>query len=162
MENGGIIMKITKKQLVVGIVSIAIFVCSLALMLLDVFVPLNIWTHPVLTFLFALFVGFGVLTFVLAILNRLPWYFFLSAILLGLALLYVLLQYVKIWIALIIVIVFIAIVPIISFIVAGNKTEDIALNKSSEYKDYYQRKAEKEKAEIEKEKEELPEIKSFK
>ena len=45
---------------------------------------------------------------------------------------------------------------------AGNHTEEIALNKSPDYKNYEQRKAEREKAEAESEPEQLPEIKSFK
>ena len=43
----------------------------------------------------------------------------------------------------------------------GSQTENVALNNSPEYKTYEERKAEEENAKTE-EKEELPEIKSFK
>ena len=47
---------------------------------------------------------------------------------------------------------------IFSLIIAGNKTEDIALNKSSDYKNYKERKLPKSQSQEEK----LPELKSFK
>ena len=55
-----------------------------------------------------------------------------------------------------------AIFAIVSIIICGNQTENIALNKSSNYKDYKQRKVEKEESEKEKGKEEIPTLKSFK
>ncbi len=155
-------MKITKKQFFISILSILIFLSSLALMFCDIFIPLNIWTHPVLTFIFALFVGFGLMTFVLGVIKGTPWYFFLSAVLIGLSGFYVLIQYLKFWIALIILFVFLAIMPVVSIIFSGNKTESIALNKSPDYKNYHERKAEKSTKEKEEPEEELPEIKSFK
>lgn len=155
-------MKNTKKQFFISVLSILIFLSSLALMLCDIFIPLNIWTHPVLTFVFALFVGFGIMTFAFGIVKGSPWYFFLSAVLIGLSGFYVLIQYLKLWIALIILFVFLAIMPIISIIFSGNKTENIALNKSPDYKNYHERKAEKTAKEKEELDEELPEIKSFK
>ena len=45
--------------------------------------------------------------------------------------------------------------------VAGNQTEEISLNKSPDYKNYKERKAEKQANEVET-KEELPTLKSFK
>ncbi len=155
-------MKITKKQLILSIASIAILLISLAVMLCDFLVPLNIWIFPVLTFLFCLFIGFGIMSLILGFYYRSPWYFFLSAILLGLALFYAVIQYVTWWICLVVLLVLWAIVAIVSYMSSGNKTEDIALNKSPEYKNYNQRKAEKLKAEAEKEPDEMPEIKSFK
>ncbi len=155
-------MKIKGKRLALALVSIAVLVVSLTIMLLDIFVPLAFWTHPVLNFLFCLFVGFGVICMGLGFSQTSPWYFFLSSILLGLALIYALMQYILWWIGLIIVGVVWGIFAVLSFIVAGNKTEDIALNKSPDYKTYEQRKAEKEAAEANKETEKLPEIKSFK
>ena len=71
-------------------------------------------------------------------------------------------QYIIWWVALVILVVTVMIFPVISIIVCGNKTEDIALNKSEDYKNYEQRKAEKEAEEAAKEPEPLPEIKSFK
>ena len=49
----------------------------------------------------------------------------------------------------------------LSFIIAGNKTEDIALNNHIEYKNYKQRKEEKIKLEQEEEKIKVPKIKSY-
>lgn len=46
--------------------------------------------------------------------------------------------------------------------VAGNQTEEISLNKSPDYKNYQERKAEKLAKEEEKVEEELPTLKSFK
>lgn len=155
-------MKITKKQLAVTLIGIAILVVSLVVTLLDALIPLNIWVHPALTFLFCVFVGFGVLLSVLGFTHKSVFYFFLSSVLLGLALVYALSNYIEWWIGLIVVVVVWAIFGCVSFIANGNKTEDIALNKSPDYKDYKQRKAEKEAAEQAEEKKELPEIKSFK
>ena len=53
-------MKLTKNQLTVAICSVAILLISLTVLLLDVFVPLNFWTHPALNFLFVLFLGYGI------------------------------------------------------------------------------------------------------
>ena len=155
-------MKIKGKQLALAVTSIIVLIVSLTVMLLDIFVPLAFWTHPVLNFLFCMFVGFGVICMGLGFSKTSPWYFFLSSILLGLALIYALMQYILWWIGLIIVGVIWCIFAVLSFIVAGNKTEDIALNKSPDYKTYEQRKAEKEEQEANKEPEKLPEIKSFK
>lgn len=150
------------KRLVIGLTSIVILIASLTVMLLDIFIPLKLWTHPVLNLLFCMFIGFGVLSLTLAIKSKSPWYFFLSAILLGLSIFYVLMQYVKWWIALIVLVLMLVIVAIVSVIIAGNKTEDIALNKSKDYKDYEQRREEKLAKEKEERPVELPEIKSFK
>ena len=90
--------------------------------------------------------------------------FFLSSILLGLAFVYAFCCSVpeQWWISLIVVAVIWLIFAILSIMSAGNHTEEIALNKSPDYKNYEQRKAEREKAEAESEPEQLPEIKSFK
>ncbi len=156
-------MKITRKQLAYGIVSIVILIAALTLTLCDALIPLNIWVHPVLTFLFALFVGFGLMCLVLGIAKKSAWYLFLAAILLGLSLFYALIHYIKWWLVLIILVVLWLIVSIFCFLIATHKTESIALNKSSDYKNYVQRKEEKAAADKESaEKEELPQIKSFK
>lgn len=154
----------SKKNLLSGIVAVCILVLSLVFTLLDALIPLNIWTHPALNFLFCIFLGFGVMTLVFAFKKESAWFFFLSAVLLGLAFFYVLMQYILWWIALIVLVVVLVIFAVVSFIVAGSQTENIALNKSSEYKTFEERKAE----EIERLKNEentekpLPQIKSFK
>lgn len=155
-------MKITKKQFAVAIISMAILIVSLAITLADALVPLNFWIHPVLTFFFCAFVGFGILLIALGFIKSSPWYFFLSSILIGLALFYAMAQYLEWWLGLIIVGVIWIILATLSIISAGNGTEDIALNKSSDYKTYQERVEEKKKLEEQKPKEELPEIKSFK
>ena len=154
-------MKISKNKMLICVISLAIILVSLAMLLLDVFIPLDLWTHPVLTFLFCLFLGFGILTLALGIKNKSAWFMFISCILLGLSVLYVLLHYVFWWLSLIIVVVLCSIFAVISFMRSGSKTE-FALNENPEYKNYEQRKAEKEQVESEKELEKLPEIKSFK
>ncbi len=155
-------MKVKKSKLFVVIASLIVLVASLVVMLCDALIPLNFWVHPALNFVFCLFVGFGVICMVLGFVKVSPWHFFLSAILLGLALIYALSQYIVWWIGLIIVAVIWAIFAILSFLIGGGKTEDIALNKSPNYKTYDQRKSEKEKQNAVNTSKELPEIKSFK
>lgn len=157
-------MKLSNKQLSISIASIAILVVSFAVMLLDAIIPLNIWLHPILTFLFCNFIGFGIICLILGFSKKSPWYFFISAILIGLAFVYAFAcsapEYW--WISVVAVVVIWIIFAVLSFMVSGNQTEDIAINKSSSYKNYEQRKIEREKAESKKEEKSLPEIKSFK
>lgn len=158
-------MKISKKQLYLSLISLAILIVSLVLTLCNALIPWNIWGgesfRKILFFVFCIFVGFGILCAFIAGAEKSPWYFFISAILIGLALLYALLAYIPWYLDIIIFVCLLAVVSILSFIVAGRETEDIALNKSSDYKNYEQRKEEKEKLESKEEKE-LPKIKSFK
>lgn len=147
-----------KQNKIFLIVSLLILVCSLAFLLLNQFTFKDFLVHPILNFLLFNAVCFGVLAIVLAIKGKSPWYFFLSGILFGLSVLYVLLDQVDPWwIALITLFVLFGVFALLSYIVCGNKTEDIALNKSDDYKNYKER--EKEKVE---EKEEIPVLKSFK
>ena len=150
------------KKLIIPVLSVAVLIISLAIMLCDIFIPLNFWTHPVLNFLFCLAIGFGVMCMGLGFARSSVWYFFLSAVLIGLALIYALLQYILWWIGVIVVCVVLIIFSILSIISAGYKTEEIAINKSPKYKNYFQRKEEKEQKEAQAEPEKLPEIKSFK
>ena len=160
---GEVIMKLTKNQFIVAICSVAILLISLTVLLLDVFVPLNFWTHPVLNFLFMLSIGYGVMCLVIGIVKRSSANLFLSAILLGLALLYAFTNLIgKFWVAIIIDIVVFAIIFIAIFMLGANKTESIALNEAEDYKNYKERQKEKAEEEKNKEEEKLPEIKSFK
>ena len=152
-------MKATKNQILVGILSILVLLGSLAVMLCDILIPLNFWSNPVLNFFFCLAVGFGLISLIIGIIKRSSWYLFIGAFLLGLALIYLLAQYIKWWIGLIIVAVLWVVIAIISFMLGANKTE-FAINDSPDYKDYKTRKAKK--LENEEQVEELPEIKSFK
>ncbi len=154
-------MKKTGKILL-SLLSIAILVGATVFLVLNCILPLDVWTHPALNFFFIIFAGFGLMTLVLAIKFKSPLYFLISAFLLGGAIFYLVAQYIYWWLGLIIMIIIWGIFPIISYMIAGNKTEDIALNKSEDYKDYKERRAEKEELEKAQEPEELPEIKSFK
>ena len=62
-----------KRNLLLGIIAIVIVVAALAFTLLDALIPLNIWTHPVLNFLFCILLGFGIMTFVFAFRKESPW-----------------------------------------------------------------------------------------
>lgn len=155
-------MKNSKGKTISYCVSIAILLASLIVMICDWAIPLNLWTHPILNFFAVLFFGFSILCLVLGILKKSPWYFFLFATLISLVAFYVIIQYVVWWIALIVALVDCLIIALLSLIVAGNRTENIALNNDPEYKDYKTRKAEKEAMEQNAEPEKLPEIKSFK
>ncbi len=151
-------MKITRKQLGVCLASIAVILISLAVMLCDFILPLNLWTHPVLTFIFSLSVGFAIIAIILGIINKSTWYFFLSCFCVAFAVIYPFAHYSFWWIGLIIVVVMCLVLGIFGFMI-GHKP--IALNESPDYKNYIEREQEKEK-EVELKKEELPEIKSFK
>lgn len=153
--------KITSK-LVALYISIGIFVIALAFMICDWAIPISLLYHPVLNFVSIIFIGFGIMALIYGFKRKVPFYFFLSALLLGLVVFYVLFYYLVWWIGLIAFVVISFIISIFSFIVVGNKTEEIALNKSPEYKNYKERQAEKDAIEASKDAEELPEIKSFK
>ena len=154
-------MKNTKSKMCIGVIAIAILVASLVVALLDAIIPLNFWTHTALNFFFCAFLGFGVLSLTFGIKKKASWFVFFGAILLGLAIFYALFQYLVWWLALIAVIVLWGILVTIGYVVLGNKIEDVDNNKP-EYKNYEQRRAEKLEAENNAEKEDLPEIKSFK
>lgn len=150
----------SKTSLIYGICSLVVVLLSFAFALLDAIIPLDIWVHPILNFLFGIFFGFGVMAFIMAILKKSAWFFFVSSILLGLAAIYVLIGFSVVWWACIIsVIVLLAVFAILSVMIAGNMTESVALNNSPDYKTFEQRKAEEKE---EKEEKPLPELKSFK
>ena len=154
-------MKNTNTRKILSLISILIVLASTALMFVDIFTDFTFGFHPALTFLFVLLAGFGIMSLSLGITRKSPAYFFLSSLLLGLALLYVFIIYVKAW-WLIIILMFVvwSLMAILSLMRNGNRTEDIALNKDENYKNYQQRKAEK--ALQEEKEEKIPEIKSFK
>ena len=156
-------MKLSGKQKIFAVISIIIACLSFCLMILDWAIPLNIWIHPILTFVFANFLGFGILLYATALIKRCPAYLFVAAMLLGLAILYILMCIGLAWFyALIAFIVVLFITFVIDYLVVGGFKTEHADNKSHHYKNYKQRIAEKEEQEKNIEKEELPEIKSFK
>ena len=154
-------MKRLGKNIHLYITSLCIVLASLVVMILDYAIPLNLWFHPALNFLFCVFTGFGVFCIVLGITKKMPWYFFLSSGQLVLSLIYLLIFYkVEAFIIVISAVVLCVVICLSSLIVCGNKTEEIALNNSDDYKNYKERKAENNAVITEEEK--LPEIKSFK
>jgi predicted membrane protein len=155
-------MKKSVKNTLNYVVSIIILLVSLTITLCDaLIIDFDLWVHPILTFLFFVASQLGLFVLVKGVNNKSPWQFFLSCGLLSLALLYVLIQYVFVWLAIVIVIVFVGVMALLSLAVCGNKTENIALNKDPEYKDYKTRMAEKKAQEDNEVKEEVK-IKSFK
>lgn len=156
-------MKKFGKNTLLYVISLCVFVVALVVAIVDFAVPLNLWIHPLLNFLFFIALGFGIMCVALGFMKKSPWYFFLSSVLLAISLVYILISYKVVWyIVLISAVALLLVIMSLSFIIAGNQTEDIALNKSEDYKNYEQRKAEKEQAAAIEEKEELPQIKSFK
>ncbi len=155
-------MKKSLKNNLDYVVSILTLLISLAITVCDAVIEgFDFWTHPILNFLFFVATLYGVYVLIKGIFTRNPWQFFISGILLSLALLYALLHYLFIWLTLVILFCFIAIIALTSLAVCGNKTENIAKNKSPDYKDYKTRMAEKNKQENEETHEEVV-IKSFK
>ena len=162
-------MNKSKKNLVVGIISILILLIALAFAIINGVQPVDIWgnTKPitffthVLDFFFVAFLGFGVMCTVFGFSKKSPWFIFIATCLISLSLVYLFIHFAFWWLMFVVIFVFVAIMVILSIMVCGNKTEQ-ALNKDSEYKNYNQRRAEKLEQEKNLPKEELPEIKSFK
>lgn len=158
----GACMKKSLKNNLNYVVSIIILLVSLAITLCDALIDgFDFWTHPILNFLFLVSTLYGFFVLIKGFFTKNPWEFFIAGILLSLSLLYVLLHYTFVWLTLLILFCFIAGIALTSLAVCGNKTENIALNKNEDYKDYKTRMAEKNKQEDEEVKEEVV-IKSFK
>lgn len=153
-------MEKSKKKLLITVLSVAIVLLSLAFCIIDATSSIDVWTHPVLNFLFGLFVGFGALSYFQAFSAKSTMYAFIGTLLVSLAVLYATIQYVPWWGALICAVAFAICMTIISYAVFGNKLEQ-ADNSSPDYKNYIERR-EEEKSQEQEEKIELPEIKSFK
>ncbi len=153
-------MSVKKNRVINGVISIVILLVSLAVMIIDFAVPtVNIFIHPVLTFLMCLCIGFGILHLCLGVVNKSAFYTFLGAIWLGLAIFYVLICLLNWWIALISVVVFWLIMGSLNTIINGNSADDSAMNKDGDdYKTYQERKEEV----TEENGKEVPELKSFK
>ncbi|MCQ2387327.1 MAG: hypothetical protein MJ066_02645 [Clostridia bacterium] len=156
-------MKNSKIDVYLKISYAVVLALSLIMAILDAVVPLNIWIHPIMTFLFFIFAGFGVVFYVSGFLKRSPYNFFLGAFFISLAIIYAFCcSFDRLWWLIFIVIpVLLALTAIISNLFNGNITE-YADNDSDDYKNYQERKAEEEKKEEKEIKKELPELKSFK
>ena len=141
--------------------SLVIVLLSSLLTVLDFVIPFNLFIHPLLNLIFFIFIGFFVFLLVLGIIKKSPWFIFVSALLLELSLIYLLISIkALLWTYVAVLVLAPVIMALIAFIVCGNKTEDIALNKQKEYKTYHENKAEEKP--LKKEEIELPKIKSFK
>lgn len=156
-------MKLDKKNTINIVICSIILIVSAILMILAIAIKeFTLFSHPILAFLFSLNVGLVLLNLVNGIIYKSTVCFMLfSATLLYVAT-YSLIEFANlIWWAIAIIDVVIVILGVfLSLLVAGNKTEDIALNEKPEYKNYQQRKAERELEESG-ESVELPKIKSF-
>ena len=146
-------MKRNSTNIIYGLISLSIFLVSLSLCILDWVIPLNLWIHPILTLFFFLFVGFGVLCLFIGFSKKSHFHFFLSTILLSLALFYLLFQYIVWWLSIICVVIFAISMSIISTMVCGNITEKVDNNHLD---------SNKKKTNSDVGAEELPKIKSFK
>ena len=153
-------MEKSKKKVLFTLLSVVIVLLSLTFCIVDAVSSIDVWTHPVLNFLFGLFIGFGALSYFQAFSTKSTMYAFFGTLLVSLAILYGTIQYLPWWGALICAIAFAICLTIISYAVFGNKLEQ-ADNSSPDYKNYIERREEEKKQEQE-EKIELPEIKSFK
>ncbi|MDY6367738.1 MAG: hypothetical protein SPL13_04415 [Clostridia bacterium] len=149
------------------IYGIAVIVIAVAFMLLNLFLFPKFLFHPILNSVALAATLFSLTAYIKAIKSKAPVFFMLGGILIGLVVLYVLLAtMIELWwVAVVCTVAVWLITGLVSYVIAGNQTEAIALNKNEEYKDYTVRNKEKyEKAEEEdkKAKEELPSLKSFK
>lgn len=150
-------------RLIFAVCTLLITVASTVVAIIDGVKEWQIAVHPILTFLFLMLSGFGLLFLISGFVRRYPWHVFIGAGITFIALLYGLIDVFSVewWIILIVMLAYVFIAFSLSFIIAGNKTEDIALNNHVEYKNYKQRKEEKLKLEQEDEQVELPKIKSY-
>ena len=146
------------KRIAISCISILILLVGLLGAILDAANVIDVKGHPILTFLFLITCCYAVLWLFFAVKKGSPFLFFLSALLLNFPIIYLfILLALNLWyIGLLVVFVVDTIVAIISFMIAGNRTEDIALNNKADYKSYKEREKEEEPEE------EKPELKSFK
>lgn len=155
-------IKITR--MIFAIFALLITVASVVVSIVDGLNEWEIAVHPILTFLFLMLSGFGLLFLFSGFARRYPWHILIGSVIFFFALLYALIDVftIKWWIILIVMIAYVFVAFSLTFIISGNKTEDIALNNHVEYKNYKQRREEKLKLEEEQQNVELPEIKSYK
>ena len=147
-----------KKNFLTAFLSIAIIIISLTFFIINVVKPLDIWTHPILNFLVLLFLGFGLLFTLKGFFSKSTITILFGSIMLSLSIFYITIQYLPWYVALISSVCYALCISIISNTLYGNKN-DYADNDSPDYKNYLERKMENVN---EKEKEDLPKIKSFK
>lgn len=157
-------MALTKKAKVFYACAIVIVLVSVAFLVLNALLFPDFLVHPVLNAVALTAFAFSIASYIVAASLKAPVYFMLGGILLGFVALYLLIGFFPEywWIAIIATIALWLITAFTSYLVAGNKTEEIALNKKPEY-ETYDKRMEKKYADAEKkDSAELPEIKSFK
>lgn len=153
-------MKIDRNKKIYGLISIGVLLLSLVFALVDYIVPLNLWTHPALNFLFCAFIGFGIFGAVYGLRNKVAMYVLVGAILLGLASYYLTFQYIGWLMSLLVIFTVWAVFAIVGYVCLGNKAEK-ALNDEPDYQSF-QVQREKAKSEENSQPEELPQLKTFK
>ena len=157
-------MAVSKEYRAYMITAAVVIFLSLIFTVLNILVFPDFLVHPVLNDVAFVAFAFSVISFFKAITVKSPVFFMLGAVLFGLVVLYVLLALIIYlwWLAIVVTVSLWLIAAFITYAVCGNRTEAIALNKSSEYKDYKERMKEKYAQAEEEKKKDLPEIKSFK
>lgn len=143
------------------IASICILLVSVVVMILHIANVFSLWenfSHPILTFVLCAAALFGLYCYVLFILSKSAPGAFFGAVLLSVFAVLVLVHYEFWWIVFVIVPVFCVITALLSYLIRGNKTDEIAENDKDGYKTYEERK----KQESDDTEEKLPELKSFK
>ncbi len=102
------------------------------------------FAHPIFAFLYTACAGLCLLYLVNGIIYKSPVDFFAFALTFLFVLTYSLIDFAKLewWAVLIIDLVAVVLSIFLSFLVSGNKTEDIALNEKPDYKNYKQRQEE--------------------
>ena len=153
-----------KGKIINYVVSVGIVLVALILTIVSALGVFEFGSHSAWLFLLCITGGFGLFALAKAFISKSPFMFMTSAILLLIAVSYCLIDLadLKWWLVVLCAVVLAVLICLTSIFVAGNKTENIALNDNSEYKDYETRKAEKQMAEETAVEEKLPEIKSFK
>lgn len=139
-------------------------VMALLFAILDGTLKWKMTSHPILTFLFLFIAGTGVTFIVTGFTAKFTWYAFIGEVLFAVALLYAMIDVFHAiwWIVLIVVFAAVALLAMVSVLYFGNKAAD-SDDKKPGYKSYKERQADKDAAAKAKdEKEEIPEIKSFK
>ncbi len=158
-------MKIGKKQAGYAAAAFLVFALALVFTILEWAGAFTVCSHPVWMFFFVLAAGLGVLLAVQGLSEKSPFLMLLAAVLIVFAFSYALADWAHLawWLIVLVDVVLVAFFVLVNFLRSGNKTEEIALNKSPDYKNYEERKAEREAQEkAEEENYVPPEIKSFK
>lgn len=155
-------MKSKKINLIVSICIVLVSLIPMILQMAGVFSLWNTFSHPVLTYFLTALTLFGIYGYVVFGVRRSAVGGLFGAILLSVVAILVFVHYAFWWVIFVIIPVICLVTGLTGYLLRGDRTEDIALNAKPDYKDYNQRKAEKQEAEKNEEKKEVPTLKSFK